>query len=107
MLAGVLLHMVKASGPIDLAPRPLSREGSGKQVRNPFPFVHHIGDLNSPKPADIEWLATGSGIERGLVEVDAAGIVRPLCDGRLEIAEVRVGIIESVGHREPGASKWG
>jgi hypothetical protein len=84
----MLLHMVKTSAPIDLAPGPLSRERGGKQVRNPFAFVHHIGDLDPPKLADIERLATGSGIEGGLVEVDAARIVRPLYDRRLKIAEV-------------------
>jgi hypothetical protein len=84
----MLLHMVKASAPIDLAPRPPSRKGGGKQVRNPFAFVHDIGDLDSPELTDIERLATGSGVEGGLVQVDAAGIVRPLYDGRLEIAEV-------------------
>ena len=88
MLAGMLLHMVKASAPIDLAPRPLPQERGGKQMRNPLAFVNDIGDLDSPKLADIERLATGSGVEGGLVEVDAAGIVRPLYDGRLEIAKV-------------------
>lgn len=105
MLAGMLLHMVKASCPIDLAPRPLSREGGGKQVRNPVAFVHDIGHLDSPEAAAIERLATGSGIEGCLVEVDAAGIVRPVYDGGLEIAEVCVGIIESVGHGEPDTSQ--
>jgi hypothetical protein len=88
MLAGVLLHMVEAADPVDLAPRPVSGERSGKQVRNPFAFVYDIGDLDSPKLADVERLATGSRVEGGLVEVDAAGIFRPLYDGRLEIAEV-------------------
>jgi hypothetical protein len=67
--------MVKASAPIDLAPSPLSHEGGGKQVRNPLAFVNDVGDLYSPKLADIKWLPTGSGVEGGLVEVDAAGIV--------------------------------
>jgi hypothetical protein len=84
----MLLHMVKASPPIDLAPRPLPREGGGKQVRYTFAFVHDIGHLNSPKAAAVERLATGSRIEGGLVEVNAAGIIRPLDDRGLEIAEV-------------------
>jgi hypothetical protein len=57
-------------------------------VRNPLAFVHHIGDLDFPEPADIERLATGSGVKGGLVEVDAPGIIRPPYDGRLEIAEI-------------------
>jgi hypothetical protein len=88
MLAGMLLHMVKAAAPIDLPPGSLPYEGGGKQVRNPFAFVNDIGDLYSPKLAGIERLATRSWVEGGLIQVDASGIVRPRYDGRLEIAEV-------------------
>jgi hypothetical protein len=103
----MLLHMVKPSHPIDLTAGLLCREGGGKQVRDPLAFVHHIRDLDSPQVAAIERLATGGWKEGSLVEVDAAGIVRPLYDHRLEVAKVGIGIIESVGHGEPGASEWG
>ncbi len=57
MLAGMLLHMVKASIPIDLPPGTLAGQGRREQVCNPLAFVHHIGDFDSPQLADIERLA--------------------------------------------------
>jgi hypothetical protein len=88
MLAGVLLHVVKPPTPFDLAPNACPSKGSCKEVSNPLAFVHHIGDLDSVQLTDIEWLATGGGVEGCLVEVDPAGIVGPVYDRRLEVAEV-------------------
>ena len=101
MLAAVLLHMIEPPDPVDLAPNAWSSEGSRKQVGNPLALVHHVGDFDSAQKANIEWLTPGGGVESRLVEVDAAGIVGAVDDLRLEIAEVGVGVVESVGHPEP------
>ena len=103
VLAGMLLHMVEAAGPVYLAPGALARKGLGQEVRYPFPLVHDVGDLDTPKPAGVEWLAPGGGIECGSVEVDSPPIFGPVDNGRLEVVQVAVGIVEPLGHgnREP------
>jgi hypothetical protein len=98
MLAGVLLHMVEATAPIDPAEDALTGQRRGKEVGDPLPFVHHVDNLDSTQLADIERLATGSGVEGSLIQVDAPGVIRPVYYRCLEGAEVCVGIVKSVGH---------
>jgi hypothetical protein len=76
-------------------------------MSHPLPFVYDVGNVDSAELAGIEGLASGRGVEGGSIEIDPARVIGPVGDHRLEIADVRIGIIESVGHREPGASDGG
>jgi hypothetical protein len=65
-------------------------------------LIDHVGNLDPAEAPGIERLTSGRGIERGSVEVDSAPFVCAIDHRRLEIPQVRVGIIESVRHGEPG-----
>jgi hypothetical protein len=105
MLSCMLLHVVEPAGPIHLTGSSLTRQGFGKEVGNPFPLVHHVGDLDAAEPTGVEQLPTRAGIKGGAIEVDASSLLTSLHDGGFEVAQVGVGIIESLGHGNPGPRK--
>ena len=72
-----------------------------------FAHVYHVGDLYPAELPGIKGLAAGGRVEGCTIEVDAARVLGPIRDARLEVAEVGVGIIQSVRHGEPGASLSG
>jgi hypothetical protein len=71
-------------------------------VSHSFAFVNYIDHGDPAELPGIERLATGGGVKGGSIEIDPARIVRAARYGRLEFADVRVGIIKSMGHQEPG-----
>ena len=73
VLAGVLLHVIEAAGPIDGALDRLARQGRGKAVGDAIVLVHHIDHRDAADGAGIEGLPAGGGVEGGAVEVDGAG----------------------------------
>jgi hypothetical protein len=77
VLAGVLLHVIEAAGPIDNTEDLFGgTERRFKNVSDAILFIHHFDDADSGERAEIEGLASGSWIESGAVEIDAqaAGI---------------------------------
>src|SRR6185437_5466210 len=61
-------------------------------------FIYDVGDAHAGDRAGVEGLAAGGGIERCAVEVDGATVVRALDDPCVEVAEVGVRVVETVGH---------
>jgi hypothetical protein len=98
----MLLHVVEAAWPVHSSRHPVRDKWSIEQVRDPVTLVDHVRDAHASELPGIERLATRRGIERGPVEIDAPRAVESINDGGLKITGVRIGIIDSVGHREPG-----
>ena len=71
MLSGVLLHVIKASLPVNLTLSLRSFQRFFKQMDDLLIFVFKdIEDFNIINCASIMRLSTGGGIEHGLVEND-------------------------------------
>jgi hypothetical protein len=101
----MLLHVVEAAGPIHLARRAVTGQGLGQEVCHPVAFIHYIGNRDPAQPPGIERLPSGGGIKSGAVEVNPPAFFTSLDNGGLKVAQVGIGIIESLGHEEPGASR--
>jgi hypothetical protein len=94
----MLLHVIEAARPIQLAAGALALEGFRQKVRYSFPFVHDVGNLDPAESTGIEGLASGGGVERGSVKVHPPALIGPFDNNRLEIAQIAVGIVEPLGH---------
>ena len=103
----MLLHVIEAAAPVNSAGYRLPTEGPSEEMSYPLTFVNHIDNLDPSEVPSIERLTSGSGIEGGAVQIDPAGLVGSVDNGGFEVAQVRVGIIESLGHRESVAWIWG
>jgi hypothetical protein len=103
----MLLHVIETAGPVYSTCHSISGERPGQEVRHPLTLVYHFHHVDPAKLAGIKGLATGGRVKGGPIQIDPTGVVSPGGNCRLEIANVGVGIIESVGHREPGASMRG
>ena len=107
VLSGMLLHVIEAAAPVNSAGYRLPTEGPGEEMSYALTFVNHIDNLDPSELPGIERLTAGGGIEGSAVQIDPAGLVRSGDNGGFEISQVRVGIIESLSHREPIAWIWG
>ncbi len=101
MLAGMLLHMVKTTGPIDDSKDFRPAQLPVKNVDNPVLLLEDVDDFGLSKTPPVGGLASGLGIEAGLIE-DDGGL--PLVDESLQIPTGEfplIGIfeIESSRHR--------
>jgi hypothetical protein len=105
MLSRMLLHVIKPAGPVYLTSGALTRQRLGEEVGDPLPLVHHVINLDTPEPPGVEWLPTGGGVKSGAIEVNPPPLVTSLHDRGLEVAQVGIGIIESLGHGNPAPEK--
>lgn len=60
-------------------------------------FEHHSADRHSVQRTGVERLASGSGIERGAIQIDAAAMVGRRDDARLKLARVGIMVIKELG----------
>src|SRR5439155_11289297 len=123
------LHVIEAPRPVDHTVRGLSGfrvqgsgfrvlvlgsgfsvRGSGFSVRGSrfddvphrtVVFVDNVDHSERAERAGVEGLAARRGIERGSIERDryAAVALGDAADRRVKLSEIRVGVIEAVGHR--------
>ena len=98
VLSGVLLHVIEPAGPVHDARQPIAAGRRRQQVGDALALVHDVHHLDAAQVAGVERLATGGGIESGAVEVDAAAVLGPLHDGGLERGQVRVMVVDALGH---------
>jgi peptide-methionine (R)-S-oxide reductase len=106
VLTGMLLHVVEAPGPIDSAAHPLIKQRPAQQVSDTVPLVDDIDDSEAAQFARVEWLTSRSGVEGRLVQVDSSAVVASPDDRGFEVAEIRIGVIEPVGHGNPAPPRW-
>jgi methionine-R-sulfoxide reductase len=106
VLTGMLLHVVKPPGPVDLPINSIAGKRLGQDVRYTVSFVDHLGHLDATQLAGVEQLTARRGIERGLIEIHPPTVPASPYDGRLELAQVGVGIIEPVSHGNPAPRAW-
>jgi hypothetical protein len=92
----MLLHVIEAAAPVELTYCLGACDRLSQQMRNALAFVHHIGNLDAVQPAGIAWLAPRGWVESRAIEVHSTTIIGQLDDGRFEIAEVRVGVVEAL-----------
>jgi hypothetical protein len=64
-------------------------------------FLHDVEHLDTPEASIVKQLPSGSGIERGAIQVNPAAIVCSLYNAGVKIGKVCVGIIEPIGHGNP------
>jgi hypothetical protein len=107
MLTGMLLHVVKAAGPVHAPGYWASRKRVGQDVDDPLSFVHYVGNLDSTQIAGVKWLPARSRVKGGAVEVNPPTVVTSFQDGGFELAEIGIGVVQSVGHGEPNALERG
>lgn len=95
MLPGVLLHMIEAARPIDDSDNGSRIDRRPEQVGDALVLINDIDYGNPVQDAGIEGLPTGAGIESSAVEVDAPSLVRGVDYLGLELAQVRVVVVEA------------
>jgi hypothetical protein len=100
----MLLHVIEAAGPVDSSSDTIGQEGGVEQVGYPVALIYNVCNPHTSQLTGIERLATRGGIKSRLVEIHTPAILGPIGHRGLEITGVRIGIIESVCHREPGPS---
>ena len=105
VLSRMLLHVIEAPSPVDSSSDTIGLERGVEQVGYPVALIYDLSNAHTSQLAGIEGLATRGGIEGRLVEINTPAILGPIGNGGLEITGVRIGIIESVCHREPGPSQ--
>ena len=95
VLSAVLLHVIEATGPVDLAFDLARRGGPRHQVRDPIALVLDGFHRDSRDRSEIVRLPARCGIERGPVQVEA------ICLGsgypRREPAQVGIRVIQPFG----------
>ena len=115
VLSGVLLHVVEPPGPVDLSVDHVARSRFpvlgvefGHVRDRPVLFVHDVDDAEWTEQAGVERLAARRRIERRAVEREGEAIVAPIdpCDRGVKGPEIRVGVIEAVGHRASTIPFW-
>ncbi len=95
MLAVVLLHMVEAARPIDLALHKVVGERGGQHVPHHAIFRLHIQHGHAAKHASIGGLAAALGIKCALIERDRrlASALGPRNYMRAKLRQVGIGKI--------------
>src|SRR5207302_10083463 len=71
MLAGVLLHVIEAAGPIDAAIDATDGDGAVHDLDDAVILIQHIDDVCVAELAEVMRLAAGGGIQQGLVKNNA------------------------------------
>src|SRR5271165_1158195 len=99
MLAGVLLHVIEAPGPIDgtsnftaALDRLLDHMGDA------IFFIDHLDDRSAPQRSPIEWLAARGWIKRGAIEIHARALRASVDDVGPELGQIAVVVVEAVRH---------
>src|SRR5690242_6253915 len=112
MLAGVLLHVVEASRPLDVTRdcRPC-RKRRGQNMNDLIVYVDCLDHLDrgsrrlAPfcESTDVKWLATGCRIERRAIEHHGRMVFVLECadDDSFETTAVRIGVVNPGGHAAP------
>jgi hypothetical protein len=73
MLAGVLLHVVEAAGPVNATLHFSGIEYLVDNVDDFISIVTYVENVGVAKLADVVWLPAGSGVESGAIENDFPG----------------------------------
>jgi hypothetical protein len=90
--------VIEAAGPVDPAGHPGRLKRPGQAVGHLLSLVNYIYDLYSVELPGIELLTSRRGIESRSVEIDPAALLAAVDHGSLELREIRIGVVESIGH---------
>ena len=106
MLAGVLLHVIEAPGPVNMAAhaRVDLELAVHKMANRAVLLVEHVDDLRLSKGPDVERLAAGRRVERRAIEHDLPAVVLRRCfaDDGVELDQVGVRVVKALrGHGPP------
>ncbi len=105
MLAGVLLHVIEAARPVDLAvDTGADRERPVDEMDQPaVVLVHDVHHGAAAEAAEIVRLAARGRVERGFAERHREAVGARLTGGDLgiELVQVGVGVVEALGHACP------
>jgi hypothetical protein len=99
VLTGVLLHVIEPTVPVDAAVHRSFRHRTVHDVKHgAVVAVDGIDDRGGPQPSGIEGLPAGRGVKGGAIQDHGLPSVhdQPFQDGRVELAEVRVGVVDTV-----------
>ena len=104
VLAGVLLHVLEAAGPVDPPAHQARLDLSLDEMNDAaVVFVDDLDDASGAERARIERLAArgrvkGRAIEHDGVPSGISGDRLDAHDGRLELGRVRIGVVDALGH---------
>src|SRR5678816_276413 len=107
MLTRVLLHVIEAARPVDLASHAITGgQRPADDVNDLGILVDRLDDLDRAKTTDIKGLTAGCRIERRAIEHDdrAALSLGGARDSRLERSARRLGVVNAIGHRRKAGS---
>src|ERR1700674_496626 len=118
VLAGVMLHVVEAAGPVDAAFRFAEFDGLVNSVDDFVLSIADVDDVGIAQLAEVVWLASGSRIEGGAIQNDFPGWGFGFGEGRNqsrlttddpcgEFRIERIVVIEPArGHSAPPPADW-
>src|SRR6185437_1445509 len=98
MLAGMLLHVIEAARPVDLALNFVRHYRHGGYMRDDVLFVDYFENRRAAERANVKRLAAGSGIKSGSIEVDFAAIQARLKNTSPECTEIAVCVVKPFRH---------
>lgn len=98
MLAGVLLHVIEASLPIDHAGNFVARYRSVQNMRDSSFFIADLRYLGPSKLAEIERLSARSRIERCAIEINFVMVRARVHNTSPEFRQVAVVIVKALRH---------
>ena len=103
VLARVVLHVIETAVPVDDAMQRLSDSQlpvALHHVDDVIVVVRHVDDRERAEPSGVERLAARGGIERTAIQPDRAAVAARVdaYDHGIELAAVRVVVVEALGH---------
>src|SRR5512136_781659 len=104
VLAGVLLHMVKAAGPVNLAMNLLAFvQLPVQEMDNLFSILKYMDHAGGAQRPPVRRLPAGLGIEAGAVEDNSgtAFVNKPLQDAGIKLFPVSILEIKPLSHPLP------
>jgi hypothetical protein len=95
MLAGVLLHVIEAAPPLDLAGDARGVQWRLENVGDAFTFIDDVGETHTIQVPEVMRLSSGRWIECCTIEIHPTPLVRNLDDLRLEGRQVGIRVVQA------------
>ena len=98
MLAGVLLHVIEAAGPVDLSLDLGGRKRRFEDVRDAVVFIHDVADRDASERAHIERLSAGGWVKHGTVQICATPFIRGFDNAGVKFAQITIVVVQAFRH---------
>lgn len=108
VLTRVLLHMVVAARPVDLAVHGFGQRGRRRfrqHVSDPVTLIDHLRHFQAVDCSQVVRLTAGAGVEGCAIQVNAGWLSRAIYQPSAELIQVGVAVIEPFRHRDHGTRR--